>query len=249
MSALLIDIGNSRLKWAVKGRDGLEIGRPVESANGVFDFDGIWKNLRPPARILVSNVLGEEVGLILRQWIEGRWSLRVEFVQSASRGYGVENGYRMPSRLGVDRWVALIAARALFKEPVCVVDCGTAMTADVMDASGRHQGGVICPGVKLMRDALIRGTHRLILEQASPGTTLGRDTGSGIYSGTLTAAGGMIEKLIEEAESSLKTRLKLLITGGDAELIMQRLRVSYIHVPDLVLQGLSVIEAAGGPGA
>ncbi|MGH8550635.1 MAG: type III pantothenate kinase [Methylococcales bacterium] len=249
MSSLLIDIGNSRLKWAIKRRDRLEVGRPLLPLNGEFDFDRIWKDLEPPARILVSNVSGEGTDRILRQWIQAQWPVSVEFIHSCGKGYGIENGYRNPERLGVDRWVVIVAARAMFKAPVCVVDCGTAITADVLDDLGRHQGGVICPGVKLMRDALIRRTPKLSFEGVAPGGLLGLDTGSGIYRGTLTAAAGLIEKLLEEAEQSLNIKLKLLITGGDAELVMQRLRVEYTHIPDLVLQGLAVIESSGESAA
>ncbi|MCI0668560.1 MAG: type III pantothenate kinase [Methylococcaceae bacterium] len=249
MSSLLIDIGNSRLKWAFKKQDRLEPGRPVQSIDGIFDFDGIWNKLEPPARILVSNVLGEETDRILQRWIDSQWPVFVEFIHSCSKGYGVENGYQNPDQLGVDRWISMVAARAMFKEPVCIADCGTAITVDVVDGQGRHQGGVICPGVKLMQDALIRGTRKLSFDGLVPGALLGLDTGTGIYSGTLTAAAGLIEKLLEEAEQSLKTKLKLLITGGDAELVMERLRVSYLAMPNLVLQGLAVIESAGGSAA
>jgi type III pantothenate kinase len=237
------------MKWAVKIRDCLEVGRPLQPVNGNFDFDGLWKDLEPPARVLVSSVLGEGTARVLRQWVDDRWSVSVEFIRSCGKGYGVENGYRDPARLGVDRWIAMVAARALFNAPVCIVDCGTAMTLDIVDVLGRHQGGVICPGLKMMQDALIHGTCKLSLEGMVPGALLGRDTGAAIHSGTLTAAAGLIEKLLDEAEQSLETKLKLVMTGGDAEVVAGRLRVLYTPVPNLVLQGLAVIEAAGESAA
>ncbi|MGH8559216.1 MAG: type III pantothenate kinase [Methylococcales bacterium] len=245
VSSVLIDIGNSRLKWALKHYDRLELGRPLPFVDGIFDFDRIWENLEPPSRILVSNVLGENITQSLKQWVQNHWSAPVEIVRSCEYAHGVSNGYLKPDRLGVDRWICMIAARALYKEPVCVVDCGTAITADVLDGLGRHQGGAICPGVKLMQDVLVRGVPKLSLEGVGPGGLLGRDTGAGIYSGTLTAAAGLIEKFLQEAEQFMRTRLKLLITGGDACLVAEKLAIGHVHIPDMVLKGLALIESGG----
>ncbi len=243
MSSVLIDIGNLRLKWALKRSDRLEFGRPLQTMDGKFDFDDIWKNLEPPARILVSNVSSDDIIRSLRQWIQSHWSVPIEFIRSCENAHGVANGYLKPDQLGVDRWICMIAARAQFKEPVCIVDCGTAITADVLDGLGRHQGGVICPGIKLMRDALVRGASKLSLEGVSPGGLLGRDTGAGIHSGTLTAAAGLIEKFLQEAQQLIHTNLKLLITGGDAFLVGKKLAIAHVHIPDMVLKGLAFIES------
>jgi type III pantothenate kinase len=248
VSSLLVDIGNSRIKWAVNYRDRLEVGQPLSPVDGVFDFAGRWNFFDTPERVLVSNVQGDDIAHSLQQWIEERWGVSVEFIRPASMGFGVANGYLDPNRLGADRWICLIAARASFKDPCCIVDCGTAITADVVDGMGRHQGGVICPGLRLMRQALIGGTRRLSLEGLAPGGLLGRDTGAGIYSGTLNAAAGMIEKLVGEAEQSIGAKLKLVLTGGDADLIAERLEVGYTIIPDLVLRGLAVIESGGQYG-
>lgn len=243
MSSLLVDVGNSRMKWALKTGDRLRPGMPLPSNGGYFDFDRIWKNLEAPSRILVSNVLGEEFARRLSRWTVEHWSLSAEFVRSRVKECGVENAYLRPEQLGVDRWVCLLAARSLIKEPFCVVDCGTAMTADVVDSAGRHRGGVICPGLKLMQDSLVRGTSQLSFERVEPVTILGRDTSSGIHSGTLTAAAGMIEKLLNEVGHSLGCRPKLLLTGGDAQTVIARLGLECLHIPDLVLQGLSIIDS------
>lgn len=248
MSSLLVDIGNSRLKWAVK-RDGvLESGKPVDAIHGHLDFDENWKKLRAPKRVLVSNVQGEKRSQGLQEWVRVNWLLSAEFIRVCNRAYGIENGYRDPDQLGVDRWVCMIAVRAFCQDPVCVVDCGTAITADVLDSMGRHQGGVICPGVTLMQNALVQGTSALTFEGVARDELLGRDTDSGIYTGTLTAAAGLIEKLLVESELSLQTRLKLVVTGGAAEVVVARLRGEYELIPDLVLRGLSVIESCENIG-
>lgn len=248
MSSLLVDIGNSRVKWAVKCQGFLQVGKPVKPVHGDLDFDGIWGKLELPARVLVSNVQGEGLGRGLRKWVRSHWSLSVECIRSCGKAYGVENGYRRPHQLGVDRWVCMVAVRALYREPVCIVDCGTAITVDVLDSMGRHRGGVICPGVTLMQDALTRGTDELSFDGVAPGEILGRDTGTGIYSGTLTAAAGMIEKLLNETEQSMQSRLKLVVTGGAAEAVVARLGGDYELISDLVLRGLSVIESGENIG-
>ncbi len=248
MSSLLIDMGNSSIKWAVKRHDRLEIGKPIMPIGGNFDFGEAWKYIDPPARVLVSNVLGKDAGQALQQWIRRHRAVTAEFIRSCARGYGVENGYLIPEQLGADRWICLIAARAEFKGPVCIVDCGTAITVDVLDATGRHQGGVICPGVRLMQDAVIRGTRKLSWDGVVRGPVLARDTGAGIHSGSANAAAGMIEKVLAEAEREMRARLTLVITGGGAEAVVERLRVDYISVPDLVLKGLAVIDSEGWPG-
>ncbi|MGR9106221.1 MAG: type III pantothenate kinase [Gammaproteobacteria bacterium] len=246
MSSLLVDVGNSRVKWAFKQGRSLQAGKPLCGRPPQVDLDVIWKDLDPPSRILVSNVLGADVQSALEQWFQDRWARSAEFIRSDARGYGVENGYRNASQLGVDRWLAMIAARALCKAPVMIVDCGTAITVDVLDAAGRHQGGVICPGLMLMQEALLRGAPKLSLEGSGSGSLLARDTGSGIYNGTLTAAAGLIEKCLADAEESLHSKLQLIVTGGDADSVAGRLRTVAVTVPDLVLQGLSVIETQHG---
>ncbi|MGH8476010.1 MAG: type III pantothenate kinase [Methylococcales bacterium] len=241
--SLLIDIGNSRLKWAFHSADGLTPGMPMALVDGKFDFSQIWNGLHRPSRILVSSVLGDSINHSLRQWTEHQWSVPIEFVRSREKAHGVTNGYLNPKQLGVDRWVAMIAARGLYQEAVLIVDCGTAITADVLDGLGHHQGGVICPGVGLMRDALLRKSPALVLPTQGTRAVLGRDTGTGIASGTWIAAAGLIEKFLDDAQQLLGSRLKLLVTGGDAALVSEKLRVDHVHIPDMVLTGLARIES------
>lgn len=245
MSSVLVDIGNSRVKWAIKGQGILDVGKPIDVINGHINFNGCWKKLRTPKRVLISNVQGARRGQELKEWIQANWSLSAQFVQVHAKAYGIKNGYHHPDQLGVDRWVCLIAAHDIFSEPVCIVDCGTAITVDILDSAGRHYGGVICPGITLMQNALAQGTSELSLDGVAPGKLLGRDTGTGIYAGTLLAAVGLIEKIVNETEQLLHTRPKLIVTGGAAQIVASRLECEHELVPDLVLRGLSVIESEG----
>ena len=238
---LLVDIGNSRIKWAVQHDEALTVGEPIERVDREYQYKSAWNEVEPPSRVLVSNVLGESVAQEITRWCSDRWALPPEFVRSMATGFGVENGYVNPERLGVDRWVALVAARAICQDAVCVADVGTAITVDILDAAGRHHGGVIAPGVKLMQDALIYGTHALERGEWVSADYFGRDTETGIQNGSLAAAAGLIEKLVVEADAALQCQSTLVLCGGGAELVASRLRISCVLIPDLVLRGLAII--------
>ncbi len=247
MFSLLVDIGNSRLKWATSRQNLFSVGNPVGNVGQVPCFATAWSGLDPPNRVLVSNVRGIRTADAMNQWVLDKWGLSADFVCSLGHAFGVRNGYRNPEQLGVDRWLCLVAVRSLFREPVCIVDCGTAITADVMDRDGHHRGGVICPGLALMQDSLLRGTNDLSFDAVDQAGLLGLDTGTGIYGGTIAAAVGMVEKVVQEAEQSLTGPLRLIITGGGSERLTRHLVRTYEVIPDLVLKGLLVVDARQDP--
>lgn len=167
-----------------------------------------------------------------------------EFIIAQHSAFGVSNGYSEPHKLGPDRWAALIAAHHAQLGATCIVDCGTALTIDVLTADGKHLGGLIMPGLNLMRSALFFHTHalpcKMNLETETDIASLARDTQAGIRSGTLYAVVATIERVIADIASDRKLRTRV-ITGGDAEHIAPRLAGHYRHEPDLVLQGLAII--------
>jgi len=259
---LLLDIGNSRIKWGflregvIRGTGGAAHGEcPPE------DLIAVWGER--PARLVASNVRGEEFAATLTACTLNAWNLRPEFITPSRQDFGVTNTYRDAEKLGADRWAALIAAHHLHPGAVCIVDCGTAITIDTLSAEGKHLGGLILPGLTTMRKALSSQTATLPMavasgilppatlvhpytsleQQASALTPLAQDTRQGIMQGTLYAAVAAIER----ARADLSSRFAIqswLITGGDAGQIMPLLSVTFKHEPDLVLQGLAII--AGG---
>src|SRR5262245_8893372 len=138
---LLIDIGNTRTKWAVLANGELTHQQAVTHATwSAEECDRAFSALPRPARVLVSNVGGERIERIVQDVVSARFGLETEFFHSTAAAGGVVNAYAEPWKLGVDRWLAMIAAHALLERPVCVVSIGTAATIDGVDATGRHLG-------------------------------------------------------------------------------------------------------------
>jgi type III pantothenate kinase len=214
--ALLIDVGNTRLKWGVLKSD-----RIVRA--GSIDHDKLSKQgftpltTRLPANVdyvMVSNVAGTAFATRLAGVIGIHCGTDVHFARSEKAAYGVKNGYRQPRRLGVDRWVALIAARAETRSAVCIVDAGTAVTIDAMDKSGQHLGGQIIPGPRLMAVALSEETNDIGLPAATardpaPGMGLfATNTGGAVHNGALGAVCGAVERAAKTMRSAGLLRLR-----------------------------------------
>lgn len=247
---LLADIGNTRMKWSlwedgVHTRTGAVAHEPALFAR---NLDAQWRGIAAPERVLVSNVVGTKIADALYDWVQKRWQLHTEFARAQKEGHGVTNCYVRPDRLGVDRWLAMIAARrAITGTPVCVIDCGTAITADVFDAAGQHRGGLIAPGLVAMCSALTRDTAGIGATQqdlAAPEVWLATDTQSGVLAGTRLAAAAFIDRVMMDAQRQLNAPVSGVITGGDALALLPLLRTTLRHEPYLVLDGLAVF--AGG---
>jgi len=174
-------------------------------------------------------------------WCFRRWGLSPEYLRPQSAAYGVTNGYRDPAQLGSDRWAALIGVRSLTRSDVVVVDCGTAMTIDVMDKRGFFVGGVILPGMTLMRHALAQRAPGIGTVEAVDEGALGTTTGGGIASGLHYGLAGAVERVLQEAKRQLRAEPALYLTGGDAVSLQKFLKSQWVLAPDLVLTGLSVV--------
>jgi type III pantothenate kinase len=182
-----------------------------------------------------------------------------QFIRSARRAAGVRNGYVDPWRLGADRWVALVGARlARPGRALCIVDAGTALTIDLLDAKGVHQGGLLVPGPELMVDALL-GQTAGIRKRAGAGfnrkaglgkpgreqpAVFGRSTRDGLAAGALLAAAALIDRACLEARAQLGVRPLLLLSGGAAPAIAPLLRTRAQASEELVLAGLASLAGA-----
>ena len=237
---LLLDVGNSRVKWAF-----VSAGVWVAHGEAAHEDEA---NLRPlfaarhaPDDIRLANVAGASTGLRLAARLEESFQVVPIFARSARQGAGVENGYADAAQLGVDRWLAICAAYHRYQAAVCVVDAGTATTIDVVSASGEHRGGLILPGLRLMESALMRGTSDLAQHRAAsdrrtegqiptgtpgdpeaPVLTLGHDTAAAIRYGALQATTSLVWTCLEEFSgrgSSVTNFPTVLVTGGAASLL------------------------------
>lgn len=240
---LLIDIGNTRLKWAVKHPNGLHSGQTffLKSQPLHKSLELAWTHLERPTRAIAANVAGAAVADQLSRWIRLQWSLDVEFVSSRRQDHGVRIAYPDPSKLGVDRWVCLLALRHFYLLPACVVDCGTAITLDVLEKTGNHRGGLIMPGLELMKASLLQGTSEIADSCGAGRARLADNTGEAIESGGILAAAGMVEMVLQKLEREAGPSLSLIVTGGDARRVAAQLARRAILAPDLVLQGLAVM--------
>jgi type III pantothenate kinase len=243
---LVFDLGNSRCKWALADT-GL---KPGEALAYGEDFARTLDNqlgavVRPECVAAVSVAAARHLDT-LAQWVQGRWGLELQRITARAAQLGVTNTYEDPTRLGSDRWAALIAAHAQWPDAVCVVDCGTAVTVDALDAHGVYRGGVILPGLALMRDTLLHRTQGIREVDGGAGTALARSTADGVAAGTLFGLAGAIDRIVEEQTAILSTTPRLLITGGDAQRLRALLRHATQHRPYLVLEGVARIAGAGG---
>ena len=240
---LLADIGNSRVKWGRLdgGRfafGGAAVWRGKDPA-GLFEM--LWEGLARPDRVLVSTVVRRGVSEGLREWMAGRWSLEAEFAEVSRAAFGVTNGYAVPERLGVDRWLALIAARRHYPGASCIVDCGTAATVDVLAESGEHLGGLIVPGLELMRRSLAEGTEALEANVTAHFELLARDTQDAITAGCRHALAGFIERVAHAVPDLIGGPCRNIMTGGDGERVLPALEIPFELDPHLVLRGLAIM--------
>ena len=222
---LAVDCGNSRLKWGLHENGGWrKTGTVPVSELGRLEKS--WKRLVPADKVVVANVAGRSVRKKL-ETLFARGSMVPAWVKAVTNGYG------RPDQLGPDRWAALIGAWSILRGPCLVVTAGTATTVDVLRGDGSFVGGVILPGVELMKRSLARNTAGLPLARgrfsAEP-----RNTADAIETGCLLAQAGAIER----AFATMEHGAACVLAGGAARLIARHLSIPVRLVDNLVLEGL-----------
>jgi type III pantothenate kinase len=242
---LLIDIGNTRIKWA-RAHDGSfdEQSAAVHRSWTRDDFVTQVLSSTRPDRVLISNVGGENIASIARESIDARYGFEPEFVLPTAAAGGVRSGYANPAQLGVDRWLALIGARSVESRALCVVSVGTAMTVDAMDATGQHLGGVIVPGPDLMVSSLFSNTNG-IAQRAQQGSTrkmlFADNTLGAVRQGACHALAALIDRSVATLQQQVQTPPVLLVTGGGIDELRSAIELPFREIPDLVLRGLAVL--------
>lgn len=243
MMKLLIDAGNTRIKWC--WYDGEDLPLDYQSAE-YEDLEehgaDLFKGSGPDTDdILVCNVAGDDVRQAIIDCFTD-WELTPRFFASKPAACGVTNAYTHPEQLGVDRWMSLLGAWTIRQEAACVVDCGTAVTIDVLDDQGQHLGGMIIPGMEMMQDSLINQTDGILaaedIEQDESPSLLARDTGSAVAAGTLYALVALIERVRQDIEKELDVDLPLYLSGGDVDLVEPLLGCERSYEPMIVFQGM-----------
>ena len=235
---IAIDAGNTRIKWGVHdGSAWVAQGAfPTSEAASLSEVSAEW----PVAPIVACNVAGEKVEAAMGTALATRFAPPL-WLRSSAETCGVRNAYEQPERLGADRWAALIGARGQLSSACLVVCAGTATTVDWLDASGVFRGGLILPGVDLMRASLARNTAQLPLAdghfRCEP-----RNTMDAIFSGCMHAQVGAIERMF--AKIAAEPGAVCLLTGGAAQSIVPLLNIPFQLTENLILDGLARFGAS-----
>jgi len=245
---LVLDVGNSRTKWGLhSGRGWTTLGATPNNEIGTLALRE-WQNLPRPLRVVGVNVAGEPARLRLEAQT-ARWRVSPEWLTPTAAACGVVNSYELPSQLGADRWAALVAARARVlaapsgPQPIVVVNAGTAVTIDALDADGTFRGGVILPGFRLMLRALADHTAGL---KAAPGSfqEFPTNTGDALYSGAIQAITGAVAEMRRRIARN-GAEVRCLFSGGASEEISPHVAAPVETAEHLVLEGvLALAEAA-----
>lgn len=247
MQTLLVDLGNTCIKWALHSGGQLQARSSLRHRDKEFStlLSQAWTTLTRPQRVVVASVADQARKDSLTEWVGQHWSLSAEFIVSPAQGLGLTNSYREPARLGCDRWAAMLAAFHTSQSAVCVVDCGSAVTLDVVAATGQHQGGLILPGMQAMHAALTQQTALAPVEFLPiPQSLLGTSTQEGIVIGITRAISALVQQTLSDLERTTGVIATCFLTGGDAEVIASLLQNPYVLDPDLVLKGLAIIVDA-----
>jgi type III pantothenate kinase len=246
MTALLFDLGNTR--WKMTRAHGTDIddvtvgdyAQREALAAALTAYGG------PVDSILVASVVDPRTTAALVETAEEVVGLRARHIASTEPMPNLHTGYAKPQQLGVDRLLAMAAARVLTRQSLCVVDAGTAVTIDFVDPDGQHLGGFILPGQRMARDALLANTSiprdAAIDEQA----VLGRDTPTAVALGMRYAVAGIVERFtVGHAALFPSQPVQIVIGGGDADRLRDLLPEPCAQLDHLVLRGLAAVAAAG----
>ena len=246
MTALLLDIGNSRIKWGLLDDGSIRktghISQERIREQGLQVLTG--KLPRQVDEVFVSNVAGTSFATRLSGVVGMHCDCDVRFARSQKEGWGVRNSYSQPRRMGVDRWVAMVGAWAEVEAACLVIDIGTALTLDAIDSGGTHLGGQIIPGSAIMTSALSDATSDIPNVRPQPagkGASMemfGRSTAAAVREGVQNAIVGAVDRAFRTLQSD-GCEPTAVLTGGDASRILEALATTPLHRPHLVLQGLA----------
>lgn len=241
MTVLYLDFGNSRFKWRVS--DG-----PVSARE--YDGFSFWLQQLATTEtlecVVIASVLGQQRQEALVEEIKSILTVPVRRCLVTAQALGVQCAYQELDRLGIDRWLAVIAAWVRYKVPCAVVDLGTAATLDFVDSEGRHQGGYIVSGLGLALRGLLAGTDNIRPDPArfeSAAMAPGVNTAEAIYHGALHGMVALIESSYQKLLKSFP-QAKLILAGGDAALVGSHLCSAHEIVEDLVFEGMQLLEKA-----
>ncbi|MFK2904206.1 type III pantothenate kinase [Dyella ginsengisoli] len=245
---LLLDLGNTRLKWSARDDTGELAHGAVAWSEPVADtLREAWGALPPADAVLGASVVDDARETLVAAQVTAVLSREVHWVRSPVAACGVRSGYSEPERLGVDRFLAMVAAHAEGRSPCVLVGVGTALTLDALAGDGTHLGGVIAPGPHLMQQSLLGATVRVRPEQAGVVTTLADNTADAVASGCWGACAALVERFAAQVAPQLGGTPLLLFGGGDAASLRSLVERPGELFADGVLRGLDVWSRVAVP--
>jgi type III pantothenate kinase len=242
---LLIDLGNTRLKWALW--DGAEMrsrGALAHAGSEPIDFAALWKDIHELDAAWIASVAAPALDASLAESLRARAIPEPHFVRSCAQACGVRNAYAQPQRLGVDRFLSLIAAHGQAAQPTVIASCGTALTLDALAPDGTHLGGLIAPAPELMRSALLGHTARLGDVDDAGIVEMANNTADAVASGTWLAAVALIERFVAQAAQRMGVTPALVLSGGGASQLADLIALPLRIDSELVLRGLALFADA-----
>jgi type III pantothenate kinase len=249
MTFLALDVGNTRLKWTLFDEpqpnaqvlaSGVEF---LENIDGLAE--GSWADLPAPDHVLGCSVAGDAVRRRVHSQLE-LWATKVQWVHASVAEAGVSNGYDHPIRLGADRWIALIGAKAHLQatqnkaKPAVVVMVGTAVTVDALSPDGKFLGGFILPGHGIMLRALESGTAGLRVPTGNV-VAFPTNTSDALTSGGTYAIAGAVQRMMQHVQQECGLAPACIMAGGAAWKMAPHMGVPVELIDNLIFEGLLVI--------
>lgn len=227
---LLLDVGNTAIKWRLADADGLREQNGVAATRALL-CEAV--NTHEWKAVALSSVAGEVADTALLAALKAIRAVPVWQARAESSCLGLVSRYPEPARMGVDRWLAMLGARHANAGPLCVIDAGTAITLDLVAAQGRHEGGYILPGAELMRRALTADTGQIQVDALdAPTLAPGSDTQTCVSAGGWRAVMGAVQSVLADYPEH-----RAMLTGGLAPVLLE-MGLAATHHPHLVMEGL-----------
>ena len=247
---VIVDIGNARIKWArVRNGELSACGEALHSDNHGQALELFARTVEGEvSRVVATNVAGQDIAARFDEIAGNQWGVCPEWIGTVAEQLGVTCGYADPQRLGADRWVAVLAAFARATGAACVIDAGTAVTFDAVDAQGQHLGGLIMAGPRLAAAALSRETSDIgktaTSDEAPRGLALmGRSTDEAVAHGAMLGVAAAVDRALNVVSEELQAEPLVLLTGGHALALLPWLESAVQYREHLVLEGLALIAA------
>jgi type III pantothenate kinase len=251
MKKILIDLGNTCLKWAIKTEQGISNSHSIYYQHQDFQIllEQAW-GLLEIDQVVLASVAEESLNTMIIEFARLKWNIETAVLKTGLEACGLRNHYATPLLLGVDRWAAAVAAWIQYQSPLCLVSCGTALTSDIIDEAGCLVGGTISPGLSFMCQSLSQRAAQLksfdqnffkMGETYSP-VLEAKDTLSAMQNGALLMSIAFLNQTVETLWQKYGTAMRFIIRGGDAIFLLPHLKSSFLYQEDLVLQGIDLLS-------